>query len=450
MISAQGDTIAAIATPAGAGGIGIIRISGPRAAAIAGLLLDRAPERFPDRTLVFGVAVDRAGQRLDDVLAVVMRAPHSFTGEDVAEIHGHGGVMNMSRLLRATIESGARHADAGEFTRRAFENGKLDLVRAEAILDVIEASSERAWRLAQAQLAGELGTRITRFRERATALLAEVEACIDFPEEGEDYLGVQEVAVRARVLGQELGALAATFSLGKALREGIDIALVGPVNAGKSSIFNVLLGSERALVNAAPGTTRDFVEASAVWDGVTVTLVDTAGDREAHEHVERRGIAMGRKRAAEADLRVQVHSAEHGLPVMDPDADRREIHLVSKGDLLDVRLDRPDAERAGWLITSARTGAGIDALKQAILARALGGITEAGDGHVVTSERQRTLLTRAAQAFEHAAEAMAVQAPIEVLALEVRDGTERLAELMGERVGDEVLDDLFSRFCIGK
>jgi tRNA modification GTPase len=451
MISAQRDTIAAIATPAGAGGIGIIRISGPQAAAIAGLLLDRAPERFPDRTLVFGVAVDRAGQRLDDVLAVVMRAPHSFTGEDVAEIHGHGGVLNMSRLLRAAIESGARHADAGEFTRRAFENGKLDLVRAEAILDVIEASSERAWRLAQAQLAGDLGTRITRFRERATALLAEVEACIDFPEEGEEYLGVQEVAVRARVLGQEIGALAATFSLGKALREGIDVALVGPVNVGKSSIFNVLLGSERALVDAAPGTTRDFVEASAVWDGVTVTLVDTAGDREAHEHVEQRGIAMGRKRAAEADLRVHVHSAEHGLPAMDPDADRRAIHVVSKGDLLDARVDaRPDAERAGWLITSARTGAGIDALKQAILARAFGGITEADDGHVVTSERQRTLLTRAAQAFEHAAEAMAVQAPIEVLALEIRDGTERLAELMGERVGDEVLDDLFSRFCIGK
>lgn len=450
MISAQRDTIAAIATPAGAGGVGIIRISGPRAAAIAGQLLDRAPERFPDRTLVFGVAVDRAGQRLDDVLAVVMRAPHSFTGEDVAEIHGHGGVMNMSRLLRATIESGARHADAGEFTRRAFENGKLDLVRAEAILDVIEASSERAWRLAQAQLAGELGTRITRFRERATALLAEVEACIDFPEEGEEYLGLHEVATRARALGHELAALAATFSLGKALREGIDVALVGPVNAGKSSIFNALLGSERAIVDAAPGTTRDFVEASAVWDGVTVTLVDTAGDRDARESVEQRGIAMGRKRAAEADLRVHVHSGDRSLPVVVPDTGPREIHIVGKGDLLDPRLDRRDAQIAGWLITSARTGDGIDDLKRAILARALGGAAEAGDGHVVTSERQRTLLTRAAEAFEHAAEAMAVQAPIEVLALEIRDGTERLAELMGERVGEEVLDDLFSRFCIGK
>jgi tRNA modification GTPase len=448
MISlAQRDTIAAIATPAGSGGIGIVRLSGPGAARILGQLLGRAPESFPDRTLVRGMALDRAGQRLDDVLAVVMRGPRSFTGEDVAEIHGHGGAMNMSRLLRAAIEAGARHAEAGEFTRRAFENGKLDLVRAEAILDVIEAASERAWRLAQAQLAGDLGTRITRFRERATALLAEVEACIDFPEEGEEYLGVQEVAARARALGQELSALAGTFALGKALRQGIDVALVGAVNAGKSSIFNALIGSERALVDAAPGTTRDFVEASVVWEGMTVMLVDTAGDREAREAVEQRGIAMGQKRAAEADLCVHVHSAERGLPSVEASSagSRRELHVVSKGDLLAAA-----PIGSGWLVTSARTGAGIDALKRAILAAVCGNHVEAEDGHVVTSERQRTLLERASQAFERAATALAIQAPIEVLALEIRDGTERLAELMGERVGEEVLDELFGRFCIGK
>lgn len=442
MLSAQRDTIAAIATPAGAGGVGIVRLSGPDAAAIVGRLLDRAPERFPDRTLVWGVARDRAGGRLDDVLAVVMRAPRSFTGEDVAEVHGHGGVMNMSRLLRAVVDAGARHAEAGEFTRRAFENGKLDLVRAEAILDVIEASSERAWRLAQAQLAGGLGARIGRFRERATALLAEVEACIDFPEEGEEYLGVHEVATCARSLGRELAALAGTFGLGKALRHGVDVALVGAVNAGKSSIFNSLLGSERAIVDPRPGTTRDFVEASVVWQGVTVTLVDTAGDRDASDPVEQRGIDLGRKRAAEADLRVHVHSAEHALPAFE--AGGPELHVVSKGDLLAAP---PGPE---WLVTSARTGAGMDALRHAILARACGGVIEAGDGHVVTSERQRALLEQAARAFERAAEAMVVQAPIEVLALEIRDGTERLAELMGERVGEEVLDDLFRRFCIGK
>ena len=448
MLSAQRDTIAAIATPAGAGGVGIVRLSGPDAAAILGRILDRTSESFPDRTLVLGLARDMAGRRLDDVLAVVMRAPRSFTGEDVAEVHGHGGVMNMSRLLRAAIDAGARHAEAGEFTRRAFENGKLDLVRAEAILDVIDASSERAWRLAQAQLAGDLGTRIMRFRERATALLAEVEACIDFPEEGEEYLGGHEVGTRARALGHELAALAATFGLGKALRQGIDVAIVGPVNAGKSSIFNSLLRSERAIVDSRPGTTRDFVEAAVVWQGVTVTLVDTAGEREARDPVEQRGIDLGRERAAQADLRVHVHSAEHGLPALPDSADsaaRPALHVISKGDLLSAGPSGTD-----WLITSARTGAGIDALEQAILARACGDLTEAGDGHVVTSERQRTLLEQAASAFERAAEAMTAAAPIEVLALEIRDGTERLAELMGERVGEEVLDDLFRRFCIGK
>lgn len=449
LIVGQRDTIAAIATPAGAGGVGIIRVSGPEAASIVGALLGRAPDSFPDRTLVHGVARDRDGQRLDDVLAVVMRGPRSFTGEDVAEVHGHGGPMNMSRLLRAVSAAGARHAEAGEFTRRAFENGKLDLTRAEAILDVIEASSERAWRLAQAQLEGGLGQQVAGFRERATMLLAEVEACIDFPEEGEEYLGAHQVADKARQLGRDIAALAGTFTLGRALQSGIDVAIVGPVNAGKSSIFNKLVGTERAIVAAAPGTTRDFVEASVVWNGVPVTLVDTAGDRDADSEVEQRGIDMGRKRAEAADVRVWVHSAEDALPEVARlgAGGPRDLHIATKGDLL------PDASSASsgeLLITSAKTGLGLDALEQAILACACGGAVEADQGYVVTSERQRTLLEQAAAGFSRAGAGIEEQAPMEVLAVEIREATERLAEIVGERVGEEVLDTLFSRFCIGK
>lgn len=446
IITGKRDTIAAIATPAGAGGVGIVRVSGPDAAVVLGHVLGRAPERFPDRMLVHGVATDREGQRLDDVLAVVMRGPRSFTGEDVAEIHGHGGPVNMSRLLRAVIAAGARHAEAGEFTRRAFENGKLDLTRAEAILDVIEASSERAWRLAQAQLEGGLGRQVAAFRARATELLAEVEACIDFPEEGEEYLGAHQVAGKARALGRGIDELAATFTLGKALRQGIDVALIGPVNAGKSSLFNRLVGTERAIVADAPGTTRDFVEASVVWNGIPVTLVDTAGDRDAGGEVERRGIELGRKRAAAADVRVWVHGADEPLPagaLAGPET-RRDLHIVTKGDLLVG--EAPD----GFLVTSARTGAGIDALEKAIVACACGGTAEADEGHVVTSERQRALLERAAASFYRAGAGLAEHAPTEVLALEIREGTEHLAEIVGERVGEEVLDTLFSRFCIGK
>lgn len=450
LIVGQRDTIAALATPAGAGGVGIVRVSGPEAAAIAGALLGRTADSFPDRMLVHGVARDGDGRRLDDVLAVVMRGPRSFTGEDVAEVHGHGGPVNMSRLLRAVIAAGARHAEAGEFTRRAFENGKLDLTRAEAILDVIEASSERAWRLAQAQLEGGLGRDVARFRERATALLAEVEACIDFPEEGEEYLGTHEVAGKARQLGRDIEAMAATFALGHALRHGIDVAIVGPVNAGKSSLFNALLGAERAIVAAAPGTTRDFVESPLVWNGVPVTLIDTAGDRDAEDEVEQRGIAMGRKRAEAADVRVWVHSAEDALPAAAPGP--RDLHIVTKGDLLTgAQTEMPNGGPGGaLLVTSARDGQGIDALKQAILACACGGAVEADQGHVVTSERQQTLLAQAAAGFLRAGAGIEAQAPVEVLAVEIREATEHLAEIVGERVGEEVLDSLFSRFCIGK
>lgn len=450
MIIGRRDTIAAIATPAGVGGIGVIRISGPSAAAIAGTLLGRSADSFSDRHLVYGIAADQDGARLDDVLAVVMRGPRSFTGEDVAELHGHGGTLNMSRLLRAVIAAGARHAEAGEFTRRAFENGRLDLTRAEAIVDVIEASSERAWRLAQAQLSGGLGNRIAELRARATTLLAEVEACIDFPEEGEEYLSQHDIADKARTLGQDIGWLGGTFTLGKALRHGIEVAIAGPVNAGKSSIFNKLAGRERAIVDAMPGTTRDFVEVAVVWDGIPVTLIDTAGDREAESHVERQGIEMGRKRAREADLILCVHSAEERIADASGAADssggdgrRRELHVVTKGDLLGSR-------QTAMLVTSAYTGAGIDELKRAIIDAVCGSAAEGEDGQVVTSERQRALLDAASAALVRAADAVTAQAPIEVLAIEIREGTERLAEIIGERVGEEVLDELFQRFCIGK
>ena len=445
MIVGRRDTIAAIATPAGPGGVGIVRISGPDAIVIAGVLLGRSPESFPDRQMLHGVAVEQDGSRLDDVLAVVMRAPRSFTGEDVAEIHGHGGTINMSRLLRAILRGGARHAEAGEFTRRAFENGQLDLTRAEGLLGVIEASSERAWRLAQTQLEGGLGREVMRLRDRATALLAEVEACIDFPEEGEEYASDAEFASRASQLAGDLSRLASTFSLGKALREGLEVAIAGPVNSGKSSLFNSLLGRERALVDDSPGTTRDFVEASTVWQGIPITLIDTAGDREAMDRVEQQGIEFGRKRAAEADLVVCVHSASDRVPTVPParTEGQRQLHIITKGDLL------PTMETE-WLVTSARTGQGLDRLQTVILETACGTSADSDDGSVVTSERQKALLEAAAEAFRRAQQALASRAPTEVLAAEIHEGTSHLATITGERVGEEVLDHLFSQFCIGK
>jgi tRNA modification GTPase len=438
------DTIAAIATPPGAGGIGVVRISGPDAVETAARVVGREAGRLEDRRLLAAVARDPvSGERLDEVLVVVMRAPRSFTGEDVAELHGHGGAVNMARLLRAVVAGGrVRHAEPGEFTRRAFENGRLDLTEAEAVLGVIEASSERALRLAQSQLAGRLGERIAELRRRGTDLLADLEASIDFPEEGIEVVARGDVAARASALAAECAALAGTFEAGRALREGLHVALCGPANAGKSSLFNRLVGSERALVDEQPGTTRDFVEAAVVWHGVRVTLVDTAGLREAGSEVERRGIELGARRARQADIEVHLVAADSLGDPPSPAAGRRSLRVVSKGDQL------PAGAAPSYLVTSAVTGQGLEELVGSVLEMATsGGLAEEGAA-LLTTERQRSLVARGADAFARAA--AAAGAAEEILAMEVREAVDALAGVLGERIGEEMLDALFARFCIGK
>ncbi len=431
-----GDTIAAIATPRGAGGISVIRVSGPDAIDLVAGLVGKTPAALEDRRLVLAVARSRAGERLDDVLVVAMRGPRSFTGEDVAELHGHGGTVNAGRLLREVIDRGARLAEPGEFTRRAFENGRLDLSEAEGLLGVIEAGSERAWRVAQAQLGGVLGERIATLRAGVTALLAEIEACIDFPEEGLALIDAGAARGRAATLADGCGALAGTFGLGRALRDGIEVALIGPVNAGKSSLLNALVGRERALVSPEPGTTRDYVEVRVEWDGISVTLIDTAGEREGESELERRGIALGRARVAQADVKVWIDDAGGG-----PALEERTIRVRSK-------IDRGGEVPAGAIGTSALTGAGLEALRGRILAQ-VGATASEEEVVVITSERQRGLLERAARALRFAATA-GPEVPVEVLAVEVRDAASALSAFTGEEVGEEVLDALFARFCIGK
>ena len=436
------DTIAAIATAAGVGGVGIVRLSGPRAIAIAADALGIAPGAL-DRRVRVGWARDRAGEKLDQVLAFAMRAPASFTGEDVAELHGHGGGHNLARLLAAVVDRGARIAEPGEFTRRAVVRGKLDLLRAEALLEVIHAGSDRAWRLAQANLGGQLGEEVAALERRALAVLAEIEGAIDFPDEELYQAQPQDLDGELAALGAACTRLADGFRHGRAVSQGIAVALVGPVNVGKSSLLNALVGRERALVGASPGTTRDWLEVGDVWSGIAVTLIDTAGLRATEDPVEQRGIALGEARVASADVVVVVND---GTAAWDDGArfGDRAVVVRSKADLggnLGTGLA---------LATSAATGQGLEDLRRRVLAVAGVADQEGSEQAFVTTARQHALAAAARDAFAAALTARSSHRAPEVVAVELREAARQLAQLRGVEVGERVLDEVFARFCIGK
>lgn len=434
------DTIAAIATAAGVGGVGIVRLSGPRAIAIAADVLGVAPDQL-DRRVRVGWARDRHGRAVDQVLAFAMRAPASFTGEDVAELHGHGGPHNLERLLAVVLDRGARVAEPGEFTRRAVASGKLDLIRAEALLDVIHAGSERAWRLAQDNLGGRLGEDVAALERRALAVLAELEGAIDFPDDDLDVASAAGLDAELASLEAACGRLVEGFRHARAVGRGITVALVGPVNVGKSSLLNALVGRERALVAAAPGTTRDWLEVNDVWSGVAVTLIDTAGLRATTDPVEQRGIALGEARVASADVVVVVSDGQ--APWDNGGRYGERVVLVrSKADL--------GGEAPHALATSATTGQGLDELRRRALAVAGVADQEGSEHAFVTTARQQALAAAGRDALLAARTARTAARPAEVVAVELREAVRSLAQLRGVEVGDRVLDEVFARFCIGK
>jgi tRNA modification GTPase len=432
------DTIAAIATAAGIGGVGIVRISGPRAIAIACEVLG---VRALTREVHVGWAHAQGGARIDQVLAFAMAGPRSFTGEDVAELHGHGGPENLKVLLEAVLARGARVAEPGEFTRRAVEHGKLDLVRAEALLQVISAGGERAWRIAQANLGGRLGNAAEALERRVLGVLAEIEGRIDFPEEGIEAADAGALAAEIDSVRVACARLADGFRHARAVNQGIAVALVGPVNAGKSSLLNALVGKERAIVAAQPGTTRDYLEVADSWDGVAVTIIDTAGTRETADAIEARGIALGEQRVASADVVVVVNDGEHPWD----DGARfgeRAIVVRSKADL--------GGEARGAVATSATTGQGLDELRLRVLEVAGVAEREGSEEAFVTTARQQASAQAARDALAAALAGLRSGQVPEVIALELRQAAQALAQLRGVEVGERVLDEVFARFCIGK
>lgn len=443
------ETIAAIATGVG-GGVGIVRVSGPRAEEILTRLVGGAgaAKKLPTHKLQHGWVRDPStGEKLDEVMAVLMRAPRSYTGEDVAELHGHGGAVVLERVLRAVLACGARMAQPGEFTRRAFEAGRIDLTRAEAVAEIIAARSERALAAAEAVSGGALQKEVAAIRLKIVTGLAELEGGIDFPDESAGE-AMPDAPVFA-ALGERLRALAGTYS--RALQHGAEVALVGRVNAGKSSIFNMLCGEERAVVDADPGTTRDAVQAEVRLGGLAVRLVDTAGEREDPDRIERRGLELARKRRGAADAVMLVVDGTVGFE----DAERKlwdelgampRLVVWNKRDVAGPASGLPEDARV--VETAAVTGAGADALRAA-LREALGDRDEDSGLRVVT-QRHAEALGEAAGALERAVADLRAGQPPELAAGEARGALHHLGRVTGETVDADVLDAIFARFCIGK
>ena len=441
------ETIAALATPPGEGALAVIRISGPQALAVADAVFrgKAMPSAMEERRVVLGTVVESGGGVVDEVLLTVFRNPRSYTGEDLVEISGHGGMLVASRVLAAVLAAGARMARPGEFTERAFLNGKLDLTQAEAVMDLISAQTPRAARAAACQLEGRLGREIAALRAELLESVAHLEAFIDFPEEGIDPESGNALRRRVEGIAAHLARLLATAGEGRLLREGITLALCGAPNAGKSSLLNRLLGTERAIVSESAGTTRDTIEERASLGGYPFRVIDTAGLRETEDPVEREGVERARRAAENADLRLHlVDCAVQSGPVTPLFAG--EMLVINKIDLVADRTKLPEA-----VLISCRTGEGISELVAAILARVTGrpGAEAAPDSTAINARHQECL-RRASASLSAAMELLGAGEPPELVAVELRAALGAVGEILGEAGTEEILGKIFSSFCIGK
>ena len=469
------DTICAIATPVGEGGIGIVRLSGPHALGVASRIVrlrsGRPLSSISSHTLHLADLVIPALERreatgpgharppvaglLDEALVVYMKAPRSFTAEDVVEIQSHGGALVLGMVCTVCVESGARMAEPGEFTKRAFLNGRLDLSQAEAVLDTIRATSSVGLNIAQRQLRGDLAREVEQARTSLLTVLAHVEAGIDFVDEDISFLQRDELVRIVREACAVVQKLEATAQDGRILREGARVVIIGRANVGKSSLLNRFLREERAIVTAIPGTTRDVIEESIDLDGVRIRLVDTAGVRETEDIVEQEGIKRTRAAQDEADLLLVV--VDGSVPLTSDDRellravrDRKHVVLLNKADLADTaETDAALVGHSSYRI-SAKTGLGVEMVKSALRAQLVSGGFEATEGVMVTNVRHRDALRRAGESLGQALESVQRGMAGELVSIDVRAAADALGEITGAITTDEILGRIFSEFCIGK
>jgi tRNA modification GTPase len=463
------DTIVAISTPLGEAGIGIVRLSGPAAEPIARRLFRPHHPRRPWRShrLYLGHILDPQGDIIDEVLLSLMRAPHTYTREDVVEINCHSGYGVLRRILDLALAAGARLARPGEFTLRAYLAGRIDLTQAEAVLEVIRARTETHLQVAAAHLHGGLGRRLRQVRQDLLDLLARVEAALDFPEETGE-LPPAALQASLDILRGSLKTLADTYEAGRLLREGLLVVIAGRPNVGKSSLLNRLLDMERAIVTEIPGTTRDLVEEAITLGGVVVRFSDTAGLRPARDRVEELGIARARERMQQADLVLYLVDGSAPLTPADEEslaalAGRRGLAVINKIDLPASLSEAALSQGTAWPLIkiSAKTGQGIETLQKEIVAQALGGGLQV-QGEIITQARHhqhlRQCLAFLGQARDllgpyeryEKSETYEKEPPWELVALELAAAVHQLGEITGEAVGEAILDRIFGEFCLGK
>lgn len=448
------DTIAAISTPPGRGGIGIVRLSGPQASSIATQLVRLRRDLEPARPQLAEVLDESEPVRIDEAMVTYFAAPHSYTTEDLIEIAAHGSPVVLDFLLRRALSLGARLAEPGEFTQRAFLAGRIDLTQAEAVRDLIEAQTITQARQAASQLGGALSHRVAPIKQDLVELIALLEAGIDFAEDDVEVTPGASIAQRIDTLTAPLAHLEATFSRGRIVHDGLSLAIVGRPNAGKSSLFNRLVQRERAIVTATPGTTRDTISERIALEGIPLELIDTAGLREAHEEAEQLGIARSREAFADAGLVLVVLDATQSL-----NEEEKELLAAVEGRPAIIAINKIDLESSAaitpqafgstpFVPTSAATGEGIADLRLRIVALASGGA--ASEPGMLTSLRHHQAVTTALSALADAARANASSIPHEMILLDLYRALWALDSLTGQTTPDDILNLIFSTFCIGK
>jgi tRNA modification GTPase len=457
------DTIVAISTPIGEGGIGIVRLSGKDAIPIADrVFFSPKGKKLRDaksHTVVYGFIVDHEKkEKIDEVIVTVMKAPRTYTREDVVEINCHGGMLPLRATLQILLKEGARLAEPGEFTKRAFLNSRIDLSQAEAVIDVIRAKTEQAERLALRQLEGRLSAKITDMRDKIAELCTYIEAYIDFPEDEIEVIEKEELLNSMQTVGQELLALSKGYDEGRFFREGVSTAIVGKPNVGKSSLLNALLQKDRAIVTEIPGTTRDVIEDYLNINGLPLRIMDTAGIRETHDLAETEGVRRSLKAIEGADIVLAVLDAgrpfdEADKEVIDRVKNKRAVIVINKSDIGSPAFSfQPSAfSRQPIVKVSALKGDGINDLKDAIYSLCItAGRASDAEDIIITNLRHRQSIDMALKSLKEAESALKRNEPLEVVALFLRESLDSIGEIIGAVTTEDILNRIFSEFCIGK